>query len=625
MKSNYAAEDFLRGLTAHRGGREIWCANTAESAKSIVTALVENVEAPSIRVPQRIPEYHQHWTVPRAADRPFIGRTKELADMRQALLGDPTIYYGIRRPRTYEVAGRSGQGKTEFCLRLAIVMREEYVALSRTASYTDVARYWGVFWVDASNRYTFERDLITIARATGEVVTTIDGARQLLINLKKPWLLFLDNAGSNSLESCVSSGDYGSLVVVGVPDSRKNTRDGFLALKGLDQEDAVKLVLRAAQVSEASWAEETDAASAIVKVLDSHTLALLQAGAYVARHHCELATYPKVYQEQRRLLYMFDHEKLGQLHTICPTLDLSAAGLKDLKSTSASDALQLVQTLCMLEQGDIPLAMFQHAWNNAQDLRKNKDRNGESTECKVKDAEDEHTLPIRLAELPRHILTNGKNWNYSRLREALILVASQGSIHNTYSEFKYKNWKLKYKAGLGDFPGVLPDCLEDLPGFLSTYGEVWDDTQQGKAIHIFIMHASINNIYREFRFRSGDAEHMHSPPVNPLALLPEFMSACCDEWDGSRLRGAIKLLTEYALIDKTNPHSITMHELVHAWARRRQSADEQEQAWMCTMLVVVLALLEDNTYSRFLVPWRYRQAWYLKAGQGPKPAKWEKP
>lgn len=569
---------------------------------------MENFEAPPIRVLERIPGYHQHWTVPQAADRPFIGRTKELADMRHALLGDPTVYYGVRRARTYEVAGPSGQGKTEFCLQLAIVMRDEYVALSRTTSYTDVARYWGVFWVDASNRYTVERDLITIARATGELVTTIDEARQLLINLKKPWLLFLDNARSNSLESCVSPGDYGSLVLVGVPDSRKTTRDGSFALKGLDQDHAVKLVLQAAQVSKASWTKETDAASSIVKILDSHTLALLQAGAYVARHHCELATYPKVYQEQRRLLHMSDHERLGQLHTIYPTLELSAAGLKHLKTTSASDALQLVQTLCMLAQGDIPIAMFQHAWNNAQGLRKNTDRKDESTECKVKDAGDKHTLPIYLAELPRYISTYGKNWSYSRLREALILVASQRSIHNTYSEFKYENSKLKCKAGLGDFPGVLPDALEDLPEFLSTYGEVWDDTQQGKAIHTFITHASINNTYREFRFRNWDAKDMHSPPVSTLALLPEFMSVCGNEWDGSRLRGAIKLLTQYALLDNTNPHSITMHGLVHAWARRRQSADEQEQAWMSAMHVVVLALLEDNTYSRFLVPWHYGQA-----------------
>lgn len=64
-----------------------------------------------------------HWMVPRAVNSLFTGRKDLLLRMQKSLHLDPESV--IKKQRRFVVTGLGGQGKSEVCLQLASLMREE--------------------------------------------------------------------------------------------------------------------------------------------------------------------------------------------------------------------------------------------------------------------------------------------------------------------------------------------------------------------------------------------------------------------------------------------------------------------------------------------------------------------
>src|SRR6266498_2491781 len=172
----------------------------------------------------------------------------------------------------------------------------------------DSGSFWGVFWVDVSSTSIAKSNFIAHAKMLGFSVESIDDARQVLANTKKSWLLILDNADDPGFDYQMyfPSGTHGVIIMTSrVSDCSRYNTIGAEALTGLDTEDSVRLLLKAAEISPDSWPSCNLDANLIVKVLGSHTLALIQAGAYIARGHCRLDQYPQVYQQQRGRLLTF--------------------------------------------------------------------------------------------------------------------------------------------------------------------------------------------------------------------------------------------------------------------------------------------------------------------------------
>ena len=123
-----------------------------------------------------------------------------------------------------------------------------------------------------------------------------------IANLSHPWLLILDNADDPE----VDYRDY-------FPDSRHGVvamtsrnqgceqyaTDQSVALPGLDTSEAQDLLLKAAQILPRDHSRYNNDAQTVAALLQSHPLALVQAGAYVAHGHCSLADYPRIYERQR--------------------------------------------------------------------------------------------------------------------------------------------------------------------------------------------------------------------------------------------------------------------------------------------------------------------------------------
>ena len=98
-------------------------------------------------------------------------------------------------------------------------------------------------------------------------------------------------------QTYLPSGTYGAVILTSrLRDCSKYETIGSEALVGLGIQHAKELLLKAAGIGQNLRPFYDRQAEDVVNLLESHTLALIQAGAYVANGHCELEHYPKEYQ-----------------------------------------------------------------------------------------------------------------------------------------------------------------------------------------------------------------------------------------------------------------------------------------------------------------------------------------
>ena len=95
-----------------------------------------------------------------------------------------------------------------------------------------------------------------------------------------------------------------------------------------------------------------------------------------------------------------------------------------------------------------------------------------------------------------------------------------------------------------------------------------------------------------------------------IAALPRLLRQDNTEsWDPLPMREAVNLLRSFSLITIENSDShISMHPLVHTWARDRLTESEQKKSWITAASMMWISLpwvseqTEDYAYERYLLP-----------------------
>ena len=75
--------------------------------------------------------------------------------------------------------------------------------------------------------------------------------------------------------------------------------------------------------------------------------------------------------------------------------------------------------------------------------------------------------------------------------------------------------------------------------------------------------------------------------------LPAICDTASEDWDAYRLVEAVSLLRAFSLVSTIAPNGVihvSLHALVHAWARDRQSPHDQQQAWLRMGCLAALAI-----------------------------------
>ena len=147
-----------------------------------------------------------------------------------------------------------------------------------------------------------------------------------------------------------------------VSDCSKYDTIGTETLTSLDEKDSAELLLKVAEVPLNSRSFQKNAASEVIKILGSHTLAIIQAGAYIAKDHCSMKEYPKVFQKQReRLLKFRPKQAQSRYSDVYTTFEASASVLESSTNKKAMNALCLLEVLSMLHFSDLPMRIFEEA------------------------------------------------------------------------------------------------------------------------------------------------------------------------------------------------------------------------------------------------------------------------
>ncbi|KAI1397445.1 TPR-like protein [Hypoxylon fuscum] len=349
-----------------------------------------------------------HWLVSRPVNPIFTGRRKVIEKIKSAV-----ISFTPGAQKRFILTGMGGQGKSEVCLKVSNELREEF---------------WGVFWVDVSSDSTANAGFSTIAKMLGSKEAGLDEARRLLssVDPKRHWLLVLDNADNPEVDyqQYCPSGTRGTVLITSRnPKCQMYETVGYEDLGNLNTEDCIRLLLRSMGLAPKSPEVNSDA-ERVIDILGSHTLAILQAGAYIAQGACSLSEYPGVFRRQRDRLLKFNlTQAQSRYSNVYATLEASAEVLDTMQSERAQDSLCLLEVLSPLHYENVPLDLFQNAWNGAQKV----------LNYPANDAIDDLTN-WHVSQLPDFLESHSQTWDPFRMSEALNLLESLALIKRSNTD-----------------------------------------------------------------------------------------------------------------------------------------------------------------------------------------------
>ena len=190
---------------------------------------------------------------------------------------------------------------------------------------------------------------------------------------RQRWLLILDNADDLEIdysEYMPPSRGGDILLTTRNPECGTYNTVGRETLGGLEPELARELLLRATDIAQSRWKEKEKDAMAVVTILGSHTLAIIQAGAFIRQKLCTLEQYPTIFQQQKgQLLKFHSKQNLSVYRNVYTTFEVSAEYLQNSKLPEGLDALNFLHTLAFMHNSGISETMFQNASEYASKLK----------------------------------------------------------------------------------------------------------------------------------------------------------------------------------------------------------------------------------------------------------------
>ncbi|KAH8834398.1 hypothetical protein DL96DRAFT_1756989 [Flagelloscypha sp. PMI_526] len=273
----------------------------------------------------------------------FTGRSSELKKLEE--------YFSLNREsrscRVGVLYGIGGGGKSQMGL--------EFVRRSH-------GRFSDIFFVDATDKFTLENGLKTIALGVSDE-PTVEDALHLLQTSREEWLLFLDNADDPSLDlrPYITWPHGNILITTRNREIRMHAPDCHVWVDKLELDDAVELLLRGVSVHTSPDTYQT--ASEIVQKLGCLALAVNQARGFLVQDICTLSEYLPIYMQNRKRLL---EDRLIQStddyeHTVYTTWTISFNKL-------SSSAVQLLELLCFMHHESIPSRIFEDAWKTGRQV-----------------------------------------------------------------------------------------------------------------------------------------------------------------------------------------------------------------------------------------------------------------
>ena len=252
---------------------------------------------------------------------------------------------------------------------------------------------------------------------------SVENVKSWLARNSQRWLVIIDNADDPETDysGYIPSGMSGDILfTTRVPECETYNTVGSEKLDDLEPELARELLYRAADIAESLWKEKEEAALAIVTILGSHTLAIIQAGAFIKKGLCSLEQYPDVFKQQKgKLLKFHSKQSLSTYGNVYATFEVSAEYLQKSTSPEASDALDLLHIIAFMHNSGISETMFQRASEYASKLGNSEPKKGK---------ESPWSLVSHIGRLPGYVQGWTSFQDHIRWREACTFLENLSII-----------------------------------------------------------------------------------------------------------------------------------------------------------------------------------------------------
>ena len=200
----------------------------------------------------------------------YTGREKQLAVIGRAF--EDNTFFSQKRLVIY---GLGGSGKTELALKYAERHQD---------------KYWGVFFVDGTSRKHALGSYMEVA-TIGGVEPNDKAAKNWLTTRALPWLLIVDNVDDEAvdLDDLLPPGTKGSVLITSQNPAHKtygNVGQRYLGLELMEKEEAIELVLKAAEEPSPWTLPVKDSANVICQALGYLPLTLVHAAKAILNGLC---------------------------------------------------------------------------------------------------------------------------------------------------------------------------------------------------------------------------------------------------------------------------------------------------------------------------------------------------
>ena len=370
--------------------------------------------------------------------------------------------------------------------------------------------------------------MVDVGRLCNVKNPSVEKVKAWLAGKNQRWLLIIDNADEPELDLSPfipdsRGGDV--LITTRNPQCIDHNTVGYQELSDLEPDLARELLYKTLSVPETKWNEKFEAATAVVQSLGSHTLAIIQAAAFIKSRLCSLEEYPELFRLKRSELMKFHIKQHASTYgNVYATFEVTTKFLEDSTTEEYSDALDLMHILAFMHNENIAETMFEKAATYALHLRSSSEK--------------------QRAEWSQ---TDGSR-------------ASKGT---DALEFNALN------RDTGHPESSLNQSAEDASNA--------DDKDSSTSVY------------------TSDPDNVQVHPLSPhhSTRLPEYLQqTSAKDTDRLRFRQAVRVLESFSLVTLTEIDgslSLSLHPLVHAWAKERQTLTTQIRAWQSTATILALS------------------------------------
>jgi tetratricopeptide (TPR) repeat protein len=402
----------------------------------------------------------------------------------------------------------------------------------------------------------------------------------------------LDNCDDDLIDFAKYIPSRGGRVIITTRLTECHIHGAWENIDDLGPEFAVRLLLKASGLEDGDQNALKPVATSVVAALGQHALALVHAGAYIKKGYCTLSEYVQFFQnEQTRLLEFKPKQQASRYGSVYTTFEVSAKALASSERHDSHLALKLLNILAFMDREAVREDIFIRAFDECHDR--------EGVHCVVWEENEAQWFQCSAALSTENVVTKHhyESENSDSCKDIEDVSCSWRGAYRCYTESEMlQDWEesqdstdpMSEQKPISDSgqSSKVPDCSTNLvthcpPQVYNTTHELpesgnYDDEPNAEAVEDCEEHED-----------DGDIDHLdlsHCDKVRSSGLVELQKS--------TRLRAACIRLAELSLV-KFDKNEISMHPLVHEWARTRLSGVAREDAW--EQALSILALSKDFT------------------------------